>query len=155
MNIKKNLFYLSPLCLLAVTSLTLQAHEKEGDAERAIEYRQSVMTVFGWNMKPMGAMIKGAVPFDQAAFAKHAKDLDAAAHLDLLAGFPEDSEGDDSDARADIWLNFDDFKQKYADLQTAVGSLHKAAEGNDQAAIKDAFGGVGKACKACHKAYKD
>jgi len=32
--------------------------------EKAIEYRQSVFTVVGWNFKPMGAMIKGEKPFN-------------------------------------------------------------------------------------------
>jgi len=41
--------------------------------EEAVDYRQSVYTVIGWNFKPIGAMIKGEIPFDAAAVARHAQ----------------------------------------------------------------------------------
>ncbi|MDJ0805202.1 MAG: cytochrome c [Gammaproteobacteria bacterium] len=142
--------------LLAALALSSQARADEvGSFDREIEYRQSVMTLYNWNMKPMGAMIKGKRPFDAAVFARHAKDLSAVAGLDLLSGFPEDSEDGETDALADIWLDFDDFQQKYADLQEASRALNQVAASSDQAEIKAAFGKVGKTCKACHKAYKN
>ena len=55
-----------------------------GDLERTLEYRQGLMEVFSWNMKAMGAMMKGEAPYDQAAFARHAGDLAKATSLDLL-----------------------------------------------------------------------
>lgn len=131
------------------------ADEEQGGVERAIEYRQSVMTVLGWNMKPMGAMMKGKVAYDAAVFARHAKDLASAASVDLISGFPEDSDQGETDALADIWLDFEDFQEKFKNLQTASNNLSEAASGADQAKIKAAFADVGKACKACHKAYKN
>ncbi len=156
MNLMKYKCSLFSLCLFVAYPLAGVAHAGEGsEVERAIEYRQSIMTLFNWNMKPMGAVMKGKLPYQQAAFARHAKDLEAAANLDLLAGFPADSEGEGSDALPDIWLNMEDFEQKYKDLQTAASALSQAAESGDQAKIKPAFQALGKACKACHKAYKD
>jgi len=156
MNLKKNLRPLVTACLcVGVTAAGAAPEVENGDVARAIEYRQAVMTVIGWNMKPMGAMMKQKQPYDQAAFAAHAADLAAAAKLDLLAGFPMDSEGDDSDALPDIWLDFEDFKQKYKDLQTASSDLEQAAGSGDMAKIKPAFEALGKTCKACHRAYKD
>jgi cytochrome c556 len=139
---------------LRLLSGPIQAGEG-GDVARAIEYRQSLMTILAWNMKPMGAMMKQKMPYDQAAFARHAQDLAAAAQLDLLAGFPMDSEGDDSDALPDIWLDFEGFQQKYKDLQSASNDLSQVAGSGDMAKIKPAFEALGKTCKACHRAYKD
>ena len=154
MTFKTNLIPLLSICLFSVSSTSF-AHEDEGNAQRAIEYRQSIMTLFGWNMKPMGAMMKDKMPYDQAAFARYAGDLQATAGLDLLAGFPPDSEGEDSDARPDIWFDFADFQQKYKNLQTAAENLKQTAKSGDKTNIKPAFEALGKACKACHRAYKD
>ena len=88
------------------------AHEQTS-AEAAIDYRTAVMTVFRWNIKPMGDMMKGEVPFDVPAFARHAKDLAAAASVDLLSGFPEESEEGDTDAKPEVWLDWEDFQKKF------------------------------------------
>ena len=143
--------------LLGSLSTAAIAHgkEKEGHA-KAIDYRNSVMGILKWNMGPMGKMVKGEMPYDQAAFARHAKDLAAAAHLDLLAGFPEDSnEGDDTSARSDIWMDWDGFAEKYEALKKASSELAQTSAGGDLEAIKPKFGALGKSCKSCHDAFKD
>jgi cytochrome c556 len=156
MNRKKIMFPLFSTCLCLFVSLpNLVLGGEDGDVSRAIEYRESLMTIFQWNMKPMGAMMKGKMPYDPTQFQRHAKDLSAAAKLDLLAGFPEDSVSDDSDALPDIWLDFEGFKQKYQDLKMAADALEMATQGGDKAAIQSAFGDLGKSCKSCHRAFKD
>jgi cytochrome c556 len=129
--------------------------EEGGDFNREIEYRQSLMTLLGWNMKSMGAMMKGKTPFDEGVFARHAQDLAAIASLDLISGFPEDSDQGETDARPDIWLDLEDFEKKFKTLQQTSSALKEAASGADKARLKTAYGEVGKACKACHRAYKD
>jgi cytochrome c556 len=131
--------------------------DKEDDAavERAVEYRQAVMTILNRNMKLMGAMMKGYLPYDAKTFSRLAKDLDATANLDVLAGFPQGSINDESDAKHDIWRNVEDFEQKYYKMQSAADDVRLAAESGDQAKIKPVFYELAKACKACHKAYKN
>ena len=127
-----------------------------GDMEQAQEYRQGVMNVFRWNIKAMSGMMKGKRPYDAKAFAGYANDLAKATTLDLMPGFPEDSDsGDDTDARPDIWLDFDDFKQKFEDLRSASRNLSEVAAGGDKTAMGEALDRAGKACKACHDKYKD
>ncbi len=126
-----------------------------GELERTLDYRQGVMNVYSWNMKAMGAMMKGEAAYDQAAFARHANDLAKAASLDLLAGFPADSDQGETDARPDIWLDFDDFEQKLENLREASQSLSEAAAAGDKEAMGQALGKTGKQCKACHERYKD
>lgn len=126
-----------------------------GELERALDYRQGVMNVFNWNMKSMGAMIKGKRPFDAAAFARYADDLGKAASLDLLPGFPPDSDEGETDARPDIWFDFEDFTQKLDDLRNATQTLRDAVASGDKRAMGDALGDTGKRCKACHESYKD
>ncbi|MET0067156.1 MAG: cytochrome c [Candidatus Thiodiazotropha sp.] len=126
-----------------------------GELEKAVEYRQGVMGVYSWNMKGMSEMMKGAKPYDADRLAVMAGDLQAATQLDLLSGFPTDSESDESDALPDIWLDFDDFKSKYQDLREAAKALNSAVAGGDKDAIGAALKKTGGTCKACHKKYKN
>jgi cytochrome c556 len=126
-----------------------------GEVEKAVEYRQGVMNVLGWNMKAMSNMMKGKVPFDQQVFADHAKDLASASGLNLMSGFPEDSESEESDALPEIWMDFDDFEAKYKKLGEAADNLSKAAANGDKTTLGKALEKTGKTCKACHKKYKN
>ena len=144
------------LLFASLSTAAVADEEGEGSHAKTIDYRNSVMSILKWNIGPMGAMVKGKVPYDQAAFARHAKDLAAAAHLDLLAGFPEDSnEGDDTSARIDIWMDWEGFTEKYEALKKASSELAETASGGDLEAIKPKFGALGKTCKSCHDAFKD
>ncbi len=154
---KKNPFHLK-LAAMAATALVLSlggVSSQAGDVEKAVEYRQGVMEVFGWNLKGMSAMMKGAKPYDAGRFAGMAKDLETATQLDLLSGFPIDSESDESDALPDIWLDFDDFKSKYEDLRVAAKALNAAVAGGDKASIGAALKDTGGRCRACHKKFKE
>ena len=125
-----------------------------GPTEDAIEYRQAVMGVYSFNAGQMADMAKGKIPFDAAAFQILAKDLSAAASLDVLAGFPEDSVSDDSDAKDEIWLNWADFESKLEDLRTQSAKLAEVAAGGDEAAMKAQLDETRGTCKACHDDYK-
>jgi len=103
----------------------------------------------------MSSMMKGKTPFDQKAFATHARDLAGAANLNLLPGFPEDSESDESDALPEIWMEFDDFEKKYQNLSKVTKALSEISATDDKAAVGQALDKVGKACKACHKKFKN
>lgn len=141
-----------------VLAMPLWAHESHADdgVERAVEYRQSVMGVIGWNFKHMGSMMKGKTAYDQAAFAAHAKELAAAAGHNFLSGFPEDSDdSDETDAKAEIWMSWEDFEEKFKALQTEAGALDAVAAKGDKEAISQQFAKTGKTCKACHKEYKE
>ncbi len=146
--------YLVSLTLLGATTGTAIADE-EAVFEKEIEYRQGVMNVLSWNTKAIGGMLKGKTPYDAEKVKTHAKDIASAASLDLLAGFPEDSESEDSAALADIWMDFEDFEQKTADFRKAASDLHTAAQSGDQASVGNAMKDLGKSCKGCHKKYKN
>ena len=137
-------------------STTLAAHAQDADPKKeAVKYRQSVMTIVGWNFKPMGAMVKGERPFDAKAFAAHARDLAGVSSVNILAGFPEDSDAEGSKAKAEIWMKWDDFKDKMGAMQRETDKLGEVAAGGDEGAIKKQFGAAAKTCKACHDDYKE
>ncbi len=141
---------------VAAAAIAHAENEAQDSVSQAIDYRISVMTVIRWNHKPMGDMLKGKRPFDDAGFKRHMRDLQSAVSLDLLTGFPEDSdEGEDTSAKAEIWMDWEDFEQKFQNLRQQTAKLSQAVQGGDRTAIEARFNEVSKACKACHKKYKE
>jgi cytochrome c556 len=70
--------------------------------------------------------------------------------------FPAGSENGkaaDSYAKAELWANEQDFLAKIADLNAAAAALQPLAAA-DVDSLKTGMGGVGKACAACHTAYR-
>jgi cytochrome c556 len=140
---------------LLAGAVTVQAEEKADPKKDAIKYRQAAMTLIGANFKPMGAMVKGDVPFNAQEFARRSKDVAAISSIDVLAAFPQDTDGAGSKAKPEIWMKWDDFKKKMGDMERETAKLAEVAKGGDAAAIKKQFGETGKTCKACHDDYKE
>ena len=123
--------------------------------EIVIDYRQSVMTMIGWNFGPMAAMSKGKIPFDAKEFAKHAERV-AFLAPQVLEGFAKGSDkGAKTAAKPEIWSRFDDFQSKLNDLIDESKTLSEAAKTGDEAKTKEQFKKLGEACKACHDKYKE
>jgi cytochrome c556 len=122
--------------------------------DAVIAYRRSAMTLIGWNFGPMGAMVKGKIPFEAKEFAKHAERI-ALLAPQVLEGFAKGSDkGAETDAKAEIWTHFDDFQSKLNDLINESKALSDVARAGDEGRMKDQFKKLGGACKACHDKYK-
>ena len=127
------------------------AQNKPGDV---VHYRQDIMGVIGWNFAPLGAMVKKKTAWDAAAFAKRAERLQFLS-TQVLEGFPNAASGGvETDAKADIWNDLDDFKAKLDDFVTEAKNLNDAAKTGDETKMKDQFKKTAEACKACHEKYK-
>jgi cytochrome c556 len=95
--------------LAAGAGVSVAAQPKPEDV---IHYRQSAMTLIGWNFGPLAAMVKGKIPFDAAEFFKRADRIESLAPQ-VLEGFAKGSDkGAQTDAKADIWTHYDDFHTK-------------------------------------------
>ena len=124
--------------------------------EDVAKYRQSIYTIIGWNFKPIGAMVKGEIPFDAAAVARHAQ------YIELMSqaapeGFTNGSGPDavkNTEAKPDIWTHPDRFKTAMTNFQHESAALTEVAKGGDEKAIKAQFAKTAETCKACHKEFK-
>jgi len=143
------------ITILAVLALATMAGAFAAmKPEVVIAYRQSAMTMIGWNFGPMGAMAKGKIPFDAKEFAKHA---DRVAFLapQVLEGFAKGSDkGAETAAKPEIWTHFDDFQSRLDDLINESKTLSEVARSGDEAKMKDQLKKLGGACKACHDDFK-
>jgi cytochrome c556 len=123
--------------------------------ETLVKQRQAAMALQGKYFGPIGAMVQGKAPYDAAVVTRNA------GYLEVLAKMPWDGfqpgtadVKDNNDAKPEIYKDQAKFKQLADKLEAETAKLSSAAKANDQAAVKVAFGEVGKACKACHDDYR-
>lgn len=149
--LRKRVAILASAAALAMSPLAL-SHLDEDEFHQS--YRQSYFALLGANFGPIGAMMKGEMPWNQEQLQGFTDDLVAVTSLDLLRGFPEGSERGTTRAKPGIWENKDDFASKFDDLRAEAATLQTTVAGGDRGAIAEQVGAVGKSCKACHDEYQ-
>lgn len=130
--------------------------EEEDPFADAVEMRHGLMLQMATDLSKVGAMAKEQAPYDAAVASKAAANITAIASVLSMDQFPAGSEyqkATDSFALPAIWENQDDFLKKIADLNTAAAAFQTAA-GTDLASLQSGMEGIGGACAACHKAYR-
>ena len=114
-----------------------------------VKARQEVMETLGKNMKILGDMAGAKTAYDAAA-AEAAKAAIVAAASEAAAKFEPQATDPESEAKAEIWTNWDDFLAKDKALVDAAG----AWDVSSPETIGAGMGAGGGACKACHTAYR-
>jgi cytochrome c556 len=112
--------------------------------------RSELMKMVGMNTGILGNMASGKEAFD-AAKAEGAKAalIDAAAKVE--AAFMEQGGADPaSEAKPEIWSNWDDFLAK----AKAMGDAAAAVDVASVETIGAGMGAIGGACKDCHTSYR-
>lgn len=151
--IRKGLF---ALCVSGVLVANAQAAEatSEKHAEAAVKYRQSLLQLVKSNIRPLGGMAKGAIPFDTEVMAKNSLRLEQLADMmeDYLL---VDTRAYDVETGAldSLFENEADVKDKISAMQKAVANLRAVVEAGDESAYRSAIGDVGASCKSCHDKY--
>ncbi|MCA3449974.1 MAG: cytochrome c [Rhodobacter sp.] len=126
------------------------AFAKEGVQDPAVKARMDLMGVIAANTKVLGEMAGGKVAFNAQAAATARANLTAAA-AGIPAKFEPQATDPVSDAKPDIWTNWDDFLTKSETLLVQAEALDTTSLESIQAGM----GGIGGSCKACHSAYKN
>lgn len=146
---------MKPAFLAAVFAAIALPAVAQHKPEQFIHYRQSAMTLIGWNFGALSAMVKGKTAWDAKEFAMRA-DRIASLAPQVLEGFaPGSDKGARTEAKAGIWTNMDDFKSKDSNLVDQTRALADAAHTGDEAAMKAQFKKTAQACKDCHDKYKE
>lgn len=156
MNIFSKAFLFSTATSSAlVFALAAPAHADEKRAAYSIDVRQSVFTLMGSNMGPLGAMARGKMPFDAAIAEKNATRISQLSEMITDSFKFNTAEYDLETAALDpIWDNFDDFAEKSATTTKAANALAMAAATGEEGATRKAIGALGKTCGSCHDDYK-
>ncbi|WP_404377757.1 c-type cytochrome [Vreelandella aquamarina] len=90
----------------------------------------------------------------QGAAPRLAELQERATQANLLPAFIAGTHGPGSDAKPDIWEEWDEFAAGFTDLEQKVATLVEAAEQEDYRAATRAFSEVGLSCRSCHRAYR-
>lgn len=144
------------LSLLAAAGLAQHAlahsHGSKKEATGVVKERMDLMETQKDAMKVIGAMAKGAVPFDAAKAGAAAKEIKNTA-TEIPDLFPEGTIGDPSEAKPEIWTQWDKFTKDADTLEASAKDL-VAALAADAPDWKVKFKGVIDACKGCHKTFR-
>ena len=136
------------------TTAPLGAPVSGDEAKELMHERHEGMEEIGDAMKALS----GAMKSDSPDLEKVRKEAATMARLapEVSGWFPPGTgpEAGKTHAKPEIWQKPDDFAAKTRGFQNAAQKLNAAAQGNDVAAMKSAFGDVGKSCKACHDPYR-
>lgn len=130
-------------------SVSVAAVAHGGVENEVVKARMDAMKEIGGAMKVLGTMAKGAIEFDAVA-AQAAVDAvaDQSAMVPVL--FEAQETDPMSEAKPEIWANWDDFVAKSNALNAAATSVSIT----DASSIPAALGAMGGSCKDCHTDYR-
>lgn len=119
-----------------------------------VAQRQAAMKLQGKYLGPIGAMMKGAAPYNADIVARNATFLENLSRMPW-DGFDPSTQGVKSAAKADIYKDMAKFKAAADLLEAEASKLGAAARAKDEAGVRASFGGVAKACGSCHDAFRE
>ena len=118
-----------------------------------VKQRQAAMTLQGKYLGPIGGMLKGNIPYNADVVAVNATYLENLARMPW-DGFVPSTAGEKSKTKPEA-LTDAKFKAAAETLEAETAKLGAAARAKNEAGVRAAFGGVAKACGACHDAYRE
>lgn len=133
---------------LSGVAIAEDRHPPEGH----VQYRQKLMSAIGYHTAAIGDILKYGLGMTDH-IEKHAHLIGESAELVAAAFKPRISEGA-TDAKPEIWEDWDHYMKDLKEFSAAAGELEKAAKGGDMAAIGAAMKGLGDSCSDCHKSFR-
>ena len=122
------------------------------DDEHYLGYRQKVMKSMGASMGAIGDILKQKLPF-AGHIGVHASDISRMSAV-IAESFEKEIIEGRTDAKPDVWRDWDKFVAAAETLQEEGAKLAEVASGGDMAAIGAQVKNLGKACGDCHKPFR-
>jgi cytochrome c556 len=119
-----------------------------------VKQRQAAMTLQGKYLGPIGAMMKGAAPYNADVVALNATFLENLARMPW-DGFVASTQGEKSKTKPEAFKDTAKFKAAADALESATAKLGAAARAKDEAGVRASFGAVAKACGSCHDDFRE
>lgn len=143
---------------MVAVSVTMAA-QAQLSAEDMVKFRQSGYTFMSWNMGKIKAQaIDGSVPYNRDQVAAAANAIAAIANSGMGALYSPatvDAVGwKKSRLKANFFEEQDKVREIAMNFIQQANLLKDVAETGDRQAVAAQFGELGKACKACHDAYR-
>ena len=130
---------------------TLHAHS---GATGIVKERMEVMKSVRADTKALAKMIKGEKVYDPDAVARLAARIGTHGGESMRGLFPEGSNTGVSEAKAEIWSDWERFLKIADDMAAAAQALSTAAhQGPD--AVRPLLATLAGTCKACHDDFRE
>lgn len=124
----------------------------EMEPDEIIKYRGRVMEAAKNHSGAAGQIVNGQIELKKHLLG-HARALN-----DILADvpslFPEGSDFGETDAKAEIWKNAEEFAKASKDSADKAAAFLKAVESGDDGTIRSSYDALGDSCKSCHKKFR-
>jgi cytochrome c556 len=135
---------------LAGTSMQALAQAKP---DVLVKQRQAAMVLQAKYLGPIGAMMKGTVPYNADVVAVNATYLENLSRMPW-DGFVASTQGEKSKTKPAAYTD-PKFKAAADALDAAAAKLGAAARARDEAGVRASFGAVAKACGSCHDDFRE
>ena len=141
-------------CIVMIGGLVL-ANAALADAERdeaRIKYRQILMSGVGSDMGGIGDILKNQLELP-GHVESHARQIAESSKL-IAAAFKSQVTSGATDAKPEIWQDWQHFEEEIAELAKAARALESVAASNEPSVIGPAVKALGEACGGCHKTFR-
>ncbi len=125
--------------------------------EDQIKFRKAGYSFMSWNMGKIKSNLEGTYDAAQVTAAAHAIAGISHSGMAALIGPGTDKAVGDQKTRVkpELFKSMPEVGKLAGDLNNAADNLVKVAATGDAAAVKTAFGDLGKTCKACHDKFRE
>ena len=139
---------------IIAAALPLTAHAQFAKPEEAVKYRQSALSLMGTHFSRIGAVVRGAAPFDAQQVQDNAALVQTMSVLPWQGFVAGTEKGGNTRAKPEVWSNSAKFKAAQENMIKAVANLSTVSKSGNLDQVKVAFGDAGRACKACHDDFR-
>ncbi len=119
-----------------------------------VKQRQSAMVLQAKYLGPIGAMLKGAAPYNADIVARNATFLENLSRMPW-DGFDASTKGEKSKAKPAVFNDAAKFKAASDAFEADVAKLGEAARAKNEAGVRASFGAVAKACGGCLDTFRE
>lgn len=147
----KNVLVLGVISLALTTNAIAQVKPED-----QIKFRQAGYSFMSWNMGKIKVNLEGQFDAKEVEVAANAIAGIANSRMGALFGPGTDKGIGNVKTRVkpEFFQNKEEVGKLAKDFIAAANNLSKVAASGDKAAIKQAFGDTGEACKACHEQFR-
>ena len=142
------------LCAISALALSLSSPPAVLAHEGAIGIVKERMDKFKASEKAT-KRIKQALSWGDTAVVMAEAEFLVSWASEMDSYFPENSNQSPSEAKDEIWLQWDDFVDAIQSLENASTALIDAAATEDPRAMDGAFSDMTKSCKSCHQQFRE
>ncbi|NVK17226.1 MAG: cytochrome c [Methylocystaceae bacterium] len=142
-----------PAILFSIIFLSLSGAQAHDGATGVVKERMDLMKTIGKNTKMVAPIAMGSADMDLKAVEDGATAIQNAAIM-ALEKFPEGSTSEHSEAKANIWTDWDKFSGLMKSLAADAGALAQLAKDDEDFELTDAFSKMANNCKNCHTEFR-